>query len=84
MALSQDILDGIAFAQQMGFDKLHLAPPAQTREAMTHAPKNPNPTPVKEVISLTIPKHEVPVRFIFLRGMALSLLFLTSMAAALY
>jgi acetyl esterase len=51
MALSQDILDGIAFAQQMGFDKLHLAPPAQTREAMTHAPKNPNPTQVKEVIN---------------------------------
>jgi acetyl esterase len=68
MALSQDILDGIAFDKQMGFDKLHLAPPAQTREAMTHAPKNPNPTPVKEVISLTIPKHEVPVRIYIPEG----------------
>jgi len=39
MALTQEIKNGILFAAQMGFDKLHLAPPAQTREAMTHCPK---------------------------------------------
>jgi acetyl esterase len=62
MALSQDILEGIAFAERMGFDKLHLAPPEQTREAIAHAPKNPNPTPVKAIINLTIPEYQVPVR----------------------
>jgi len=62
MALSQEIKNGIAFAAQMGFDKLHLAPPVQTREAMKHAPKNLNPTPVGEVIDLTIPDYNIPVR----------------------
>jgi acetyl esterase len=62
MALSQEIKNGIAFAAQMGFDKLHLAPPSQTREAMTHAPKNPSPTPVGEVVNLIIPEHNIPVR----------------------
>lgn len=62
MALSQEIKDGIAFAAQMGFDKLHLTSPKQTREAMTHAPKNPNPTPVFEVINYTIPQFNIPVR----------------------
>lgn len=62
MALSQEIKDGIAFAAQMGFDKLHLAPPKQTREAMAHAPKNPNPTPVFEVINYIIPQYNIPVR----------------------
>src|SRR5687768_16258888 len=52
----------------MGFDKLHLAPPAQTREAMTHAPKNPNPTPVHEVINLTIPEYGIPIRIYIPKG----------------
>ena len=34
MALSQEVLDNLAFANQMGFDKMHLAPPVQTREMM--------------------------------------------------
>src|SRR5687768_5949961 len=68
MALSQEIKNGIAFAAQMGFDKLHLAPPALTREAMTHAPKNPNPSPVGEVIDITIPKHNIPVRIYIPEG----------------
>ena len=62
MALSQEIKDGIAFAAQMGFDKLHLAAPEATRDAMIHAPKNPNPTPVFEVINYTIPQFNIPVR----------------------
>jgi acetyl esterase len=62
MALSEEVLNGIAFAGQMGFDKLHLAPPAQTREGMKHAPKNPHPTPVGEVINTTIPDADVPIR----------------------
>jgi acetyl esterase len=62
MALTEEIKNGIAFAEQMGFDKLHLAPPAQTREAMAHAPRNPNPTPVSQVTDLTIPGENIPVR----------------------
>lgn len=68
MALSQEIKNGIAFASQMGFDKLHLAPPAQTREAMTHAPKNPNPTAVGNVINLIIPEYNIPVRIYIPEG----------------
>jgi acetyl esterase len=68
MALSKDIRDGIAYAQKMGFDKLHLIPPAQTREGMKQAPRNPNPTPVSEVINLTIPEANVPVRIYIPEG----------------
>jgi acetyl esterase len=71
MALTQEIKDGIAFAEQMGFDKLHLAPPAQTREALAHAPKNPNPTPVDQVINLTIPEYNIPVRIYIPHGKGL-------------
>ena len=71
MALSQDIKNGITFAQQMGFDKLHLAPPAQTRDGMKHAPKNPKPTPVGEVVNLTIPEHNIPVRIYIPEGQGL-------------
>lgn len=62
MALSQEVLDNLAFANQMGFDKMHLAPAAQTREMMKQAPKNPNPTQVDEVINTTITKNNIPVR----------------------
>lgn len=62
MALSQEVLDHLAFANQMGFDKMHLAPPAQTRAMMKHAPKNPNPTQVGEVIDTTIIENNIPVR----------------------
>jgi acetyl esterase len=68
MALTQEIKNGILFAAQMGFDKLHLAPPAQTREAMTHAPKNPAPTQVGQVINLTIPGNNIPVRIYIPKG----------------
>jgi hypothetical protein len=34
MALTEEVKNGILFAEQMGFDKLHLAPPDQTRKAM--------------------------------------------------
>ena len=51
MALSQEVLDTIAFAKKMGFTKLHLQPPAVTREAMKHAPQAENPTEVGEVIT---------------------------------
>lgn len=62
MALSKEVLDNLAFANQMGFDKMHLAPPAQTREMMKHAPKNPSPTQVSEVIDTTITENNIPVR----------------------
>ena len=68
MALTQEIKNGILFAAQMGFDKLHLAPPAQTREAMTHAPKNPATTQVGQVINLTIPGNNIPVRIYIPKG----------------
>jgi acetyl esterase len=68
MALTQEIKNGIQFAAQMGFDKLHLAPPAQTRAAMAQAPKNPNPTPVAQVINLTIPGYNIPVRIYIPEG----------------
>jgi acetyl esterase len=68
MVLSQEVLDNIAFANQMGFDKMHLAPPAQTREMMKHAPMNPNPTQVGEVINTTITESNIPVRFYIPEG----------------
>ena len=68
MALSQEVLDNLAFANQMGFDKMHLAPPAQTREMMKYAPKNPNPTQVGEIINTTIAENNIPVRFYIPEG----------------
>lgn len=64
MALSQEVLANIAFAEQMGFTKLHLYPPAQTRAMMKQWPPNPNPTPVASVIDQTIPglHGEIPIR----------------------
>jgi acetyl esterase len=35
---------------------------------MAHAPKNPNPTPVDQVINLTIPEHNIPVRIYIPEG----------------
>lgn len=68
MALSQEVLENLAFANQMGFDKMHLAPPTQTREMMKHAPKNPNPTKVGEVINITINENKIPVRIYIPEG----------------
>ncbi|MBK9254983.1 MAG: alpha/beta hydrolase [Saprospiraceae bacterium] len=68
MALSQEVSDNLAFAHQIGFDKMHLAPPAQTRELMKHAPKNPNPTQVGEVINTTITENKIPVRIYIPEG----------------
>jgi acetyl esterase len=68
MALSQEILDNIVFANQVGFDKMHLAPPAQTREMMKQTPQNPNRTQVGEVINTTITEHNIPVRFYIPEG----------------
>ena len=61
MALSQEVLNNLAFANQMGFDKMHLAPPAQTRAMMKLAPKNPNPTPVGEIINTAITENSIPI-----------------------
>jgi acetyl esterase len=68
MALTEEVKNGILFAEQMGFDKLHLAPPDQTRKAMAQAPKNPNPTPVDQVINLIIPDHQILVRIYIPEG----------------
>jgi acetyl esterase len=68
MALSKEILDGISYAEKMGFDKLHLLPPPQTREAMKRAPKIPNPTKVGEVVDLIIPQKNIPVRIYIPEG----------------
>ncbi len=71
MALSQEVLNNLAFANQMGFDKMHLAPPVQTREMMKLAPKNPNPTQVGEVINTNITVHNIPVRVYIPEGVGL-------------
>lgn len=68
MALSQEVLDNIAFANHVGFDKMHLAPASQTREIMKHAPMNPNPTQVGEVINTTITENNIPVRMYIPEG----------------
>lgn len=62
MALSKEVLDSIAFSKQHGFDKLNLAPPEETRKAMTEAAQDPGPTAVANVISKTITRHAIPVR----------------------
>lgn len=64
MTLSQEVLDGIAFAENLGLDKIHLKPPAQTREMMKHAPPNPNPTPVAKVVDSVVkgPLGDIPIR----------------------
>lgn len=68
MALTQEVLQNIAYAEQKDFNKLNLLPPAQTRELMEQAPKNPNPTPVGEVIDLTIPDENIAVRIYIPEG----------------
>jgi acetyl esterase len=62
MALSNEVLDTIAFSKQHGFDKLNLAPPAETRKAMAKAMPDPGPTAVANVISKNITHHSIPVR----------------------
>lgn len=62
MALSEEVLQNIAFAKEHGLDKLNLLPPAQTREKMKLVPKNPNTTQVSEVINTIVPEGDIPVR----------------------
>jgi acetyl esterase len=62
MALSQEVLDNMAYAEQMGYTRLDQYPPAETREMMKQAPPNPHPTPVGEVINTLVPGAGIPVR----------------------
>jgi acetyl esterase len=68
MSLSKEVLDSIAFAEQMGFSKLNLLPPAQTREAMKHAPAAAIPSPVAKVINTNITENIIPVRIYIPEG----------------
>jgi acetyl esterase len=67
MALSEAIRQNIAYAQQKGFDKLHLIPPAETRALMQSFPKNPTPTLVGRVVNTTA-DGDTPVRLYFPEG----------------
>ena len=62
MALSQEVRQSIAEQISLGFDKLNLRPPAETRELMRNAPANPHPIAVGEVINLVLPREDMPVR----------------------
>lgn len=62
MALLQEVLDMIAFAEKMGYTKLNQFPPAQTRELIRQEPPNPNPTSVGKIINMVIPETTIPVR----------------------
>jgi len=68
MPLSKEVLDSIAFAEQMGFSKLNLLPPAETREAMKHAPVVAIPSPVAKVVNTTISEYNIPVRIYIPNG----------------
>ncbi|SFQ68667.1 alpha/beta hydrolase [Hymenobacter arizonensis] len=67
MALSEAIRQNIAYAQQKGFDKLHLMPPAETRALMSSLPKNPDPSAVGRVLNTTA-DGDIPVRLYFPEG----------------
>ena len=43
MALSEEVLTTIAYAEAHGYDKLNLLPPQQTRDMMKQAPANYDP-----------------------------------------
>ncbi len=62
MALSKEVLDNIAFSKQNGFDKLNLAPPEETRQAMAKVAQDPGPTAVANVFHKNITHHLIPVR----------------------
>lgn len=62
MALSQEVLQNIAFANLMGLDKANRVPVAQTRETLRHIPPNPHPTPVGEIVNTVVPGVDIPVR----------------------
>jgi len=62
MKLSSEVQQNIAFANLMGLDKADTVPVAQTREALSHIPPAPNPTPVGEVVNTIIPGAGIPVR----------------------
>jgi acetyl esterase len=68
MALSEEVLQTIAYAEAHGYDKLNRFPPHQTREMMKQAPTNPNPTAVGQVINTVIEKDQIPVRIYIPEG----------------
>ncbi|SEW45967.1 acetyl esterase [Chitinophaga sp. YR573] len=68
MALSEEVLKTIAYAEAHGYDKLNLLPPQQTRDMMKQAPANPNPTAVGQVINTIIEKDQIPVRIYIPKG----------------
>jgi acetyl esterase len=62
MALSQEVLQNIAFSDFMGIDKAPRVPVARTRDAISHIPPAPHPTPVGEVVNTIVPGRAIPVR----------------------
>jgi acetyl esterase len=68
MALSEEVLQTIAYAEAHGYDKLNRLPPQQTREMMKHAPANANPTKVGQVVNTVIDKDQVAVRIYIPEG----------------
>ncbi|SDT69133.1 acetyl esterase [Mucilaginibacter mallensis] len=68
MALSEEVLQTIAFAEAHGYDKLNRFPAKQTREMMKLAPPNPNPTPVAQVINTITAKDNIPIRIYIPEG----------------
>jgi len=62
MALSQEVLDNIAFSDLLGINKAARVPVAQTRAQVNAVPPLPNPTPVAEVINTIVPGPNIPVR----------------------
>ncbi|MCR8560814.1 alpha/beta hydrolase [Mucilaginibacter sp. BJC16-A38] len=68
MALSEEVLQTIAYAREHGYDKLNRFRPEQTREMMKLAPQNENPTVVGQVINMVIEQDEIPVRIYIPEG----------------
>ena len=70
MALSKKVQEGIDFAEKMGFSKIHLAHPKETRAMMAQAPKNPFPTEVEKVIDKVIKGSLglIPIRLYIPKG----------------
>lgn len=68
MALSQEVLQNIAFSDLMGIDKAPLVPVAQTRDTLNHIPPAADPTQVGEVINMVVPGRDIPVRIYIPEG----------------
>jgi acetyl esterase len=62
VTLSQEVQHNIAFAEQLGLPGINQHPPEETREMMRNIPPYPDPTPVGEIIDVTIPGGDIPVR----------------------